>query len=212
MKPLNLIFQIGMLTGTLSCAGLHTGRSFVSEMGQEHSSFFNPYQDFPVVGGDTGRAWMSEEERQLRTPASAEEYAFRKQGRSIRQQLLALERQQSEEGERFYQKHRASFPNDSERIYFLQLPDEERAEYLAAKGYLPQDKSHPVQFRPPGEQPSQSQITLGMSKTDVAQSFGEPVRVEVAGNPTNENERWLYKANGATKYIYFEGGLVEGWE
>jgi hypothetical protein len=43
-------------------------------------------------------------------------------------------------------------------------------------------------------------------------TFGRPTRVEVAGNPSYENERWLYSVNGATKYIYFESGRVEGWE
>jgi hypothetical protein len=51
-----------------------------------------------------------------------------------------------------------------------------------------------------------------MSKTQVLQSWGEPARVDIAGNPSNENERWLYSMNGASKYIYFEAGEVQGWE
>ena len=42
--------------------------------------------------------------------------------------------------------------------------------------------------------------------------MGKPMRVEIAGNPRYENERWLYRMNGASKYIYFESGQVQGWE
>jgi outer membrane protein assembly factor BamE (lipoprotein component of BamABCDE complex) len=51
-----------------------------------------------------------------------------------------------------------------------------------------------------------------MSKSDVMNHLGHPTRVEVAGNPSYENERWLYTRNGASNYVYFEAGHVEGWE
>ena len=57
-----------------------------------------------------------------------------------------------------------------------------------------------------------SNAVTGMSKSDVMNNWGEPRRVEIAGNPSFENERWLYSVNGATKYIYFESGRVQGWE
>ena len=55
-------------------------------------------------------------------------------------------------------------------------------------------------------------VSLGMNKNDVLESMGRPLQVEIAGNPRNENERWLYDLNGASKYIYFEAGEVQGWE
>jgi hypothetical protein len=51
-----------------------------------------------------------------------------------------------------------------------------------------------------------------MKKGQVMASIGRPSKVEVAGNPQDENERWLYHMNGASKYIYFESGEVQGWE
>ncbi len=51
-----------------------------------------------------------------------------------------------------------------------------------------------------------------MSKNDIVASLGKPARVEIAGNPSYENERWVYQFNGSSKYIYFESGVVQGWE
>jgi hypothetical protein len=50
-----------------------------------------------------------------------------------------------------------------------------------------------------------------MSKDDVSSSWGKPMRRDVAGNPSQGNERWSYYRNGVLKYIYFAGGKVEGW-
>ena len=63
-------------------------------------------------------------------------------------------------------------------------------------------------------------ITIGMSKGAVVQSWGDPERKEVAGNPLYGNERWLYNKmvssvdgySKQTRIIYFEGGRVAGWE
>ena len=51
-----------------------------------------------------------------------------------------------------------------------------------------------------------------MNKTQVLTTLGQPQRVEIAGNPRFENVRWLYAEQGSPKYIYFESGLVGGWE
>ena len=58
-----------------------------------------------------------------------------------------------------------------------------------------------------------------MSKRAVQESWGEPERIEVAGNPTYGNERWKYSTyvsstegfNEEERMIYFEGGRVVGW-
>lgn len=60
--------------------------------------------------------------------------------------------------------------------------------------------------------PTAARVGMGMTKEEVMDQLGRPTKVEVAGNPENENERWGYLANGAMKYIYFESGYVEGWE
>ena len=51
-----------------------------------------------------------------------------------------------------------------------------------------------------------------MSKVQVIDMWGRPARIEVAGNPSNENEKWAFYENGRVKFVYFEGGTVQGWQ
>lgn len=195
------------------CAELYTGRSYLSEMERDDSSFFNPREDFPIVAGDSGRDWMSESERRQRTPASAQDLSENMASRALKSELRTLEGMQTEESFEMYQTHLKSLPTVSDRIYFLKLPQNERRDYLISRGAIEETKrptfADYTQRRPGG---SSSDVLLGMNKQDVLASLGKPTRVEVAGNPRNENERWLYRMNGYQKYIYFESGRVEGWE
>lgn len=194
-----------------SCSAFQTGRTYLTEMEQDDSSFFNPREDFPVVAGDTGRFWNTESERRARTPTSIEEREEDLHSRSLRHELKDLEGSQSEESLNQYSSHKHQFRTISEKIYFLKLHPRERAEYLESRGFIADsgssfsayDRMKPVKKK---------DILFGMSKQDVMGSWGKPYQVEVAGNPSFENERWLYKVDGATKYIYFESGRVEGWE
>lgn len=55
------------------------------------------------------------------------------------------------------------------------------------------------------------EIIVGMPKNAVERSWGYPVRVDVAGDPRFENERWAYNRHGTIQYVYFENGQVKGW-
>ncbi len=62
-------------------------------------------------------------------------------------------------------------------------------------------------------------ISIGMNTSNVYQSWGEPQKVETAGNPRSGNERWIYRSNSTSfwsdssaKIVYFENGQVVGWE
>ncbi len=56
-------------------------------------------------------------------------------------------------------------------------------------------------------------LYVGMDKQAVIRSWGKPYRIEVAGNPKNQNERWIFnKGNSRIDYVYFESGIVQGWE
>lgn len=208
-QSLALISFFFLFTG---CAELYTGRTYLSEMESDDSRFFNPREDFPVVGGDTGRFWNTEEETKARTPASIHDLAEENRNRALHEELRDLEDTQSEGAQKFYQKYKHSLATTSERIYFLKLPPNERKEYLSSRGFLDEEKKD---LYAPHERMlalRKQDILLGMSKEDVTESWGKPLRVEVAGNPSNENERWLYNSNGNQKYIYFESGQVQGWE
>lgn len=62
-------------------------------------------------------------------------------------------------------------------------------------------------------------IVPGMSQQEVVSAWGRPRDVEVAGDGTHGNERWIYYTGNSLRYgiskprvIYFENGRVAGWE
>lgn len=201
-----LIFMVFFV----SCS-LQTRRSYLAEMEHDDSRFFNPQEDFPIVAGDTGRDWISERERKNRTPAATEDMFDDLVSKSMKAELRSLEESQEDESLRLYNKYKHKLGTLSERIYYLKLPDYERKDYLIAKGL--------IKIEPEGISEAQKtlaiqnhKIFLGMKKADVIASLGKPTRVDIAGNASYENERWLYHRDSATKYIYFEAGEVQGWE
>lgn len=53
--------------------------------------------------------------------------------------------------------------------------------------------------------------------SEVAKTWGEPARVQSAGQPELGNQRWVYPESSAyikpkARVIYFERGRVAGWE
>lgn len=200
-----IIFSVG-------CADLNIGRSYLSEMEHDDSHYFNPREDFPVVAGDSGRDWMSDSERRERTPASEHDIAEDQTTRVLKNELRQLESLQTEENLEFYNTHKKALGSTSSRIYFLKLPASERKEYLMTRGIIGEPRSMASTVHERMSAIRHKDILLGMSKQDVLTSWGKPERVDVAGNPRNENERWLYRMAQGPKYIYFESGEVQGWE
>jgi hypothetical protein len=204
-----LFFMALLMLG--GCSQLPSGRTYLSEMEHDDSRFFKAAEDFPVVVGDNGQFWNTEDEQKSRTPASEHDLVDDRRAQALKQELRSLEGAQSEDGLEFYRQHEHQLATVSEKIYFLKLPPFERRDYLMTRGFI----SEPKQIATVQERmfaTRQRDILLGMNKQDVVESWGKPIRVEVAGNPQNENERWLYKMNGASKFIYFEAGEVQGWE
>lgn len=57
-------------------------------------------------------------------------------------------------------------------------------------------------------------VILGMSRSQVMQSWGQPVAREVAGNGSSGHERWHYGARYSLqgeRIVIFENGRVAGW-
>lgn len=203
LKHLIIISLIFALTG---CAQFEMGRSYLSEMEHDDSSFYTPEDDFPVMAGDTGKRGRALEDYAPATPESEEDRYQRQSQDSLKGELNSLENKLSDNKSELYQKHKNKLATTSERIYFLKLPSSEQTDYLASRGFL--ENRQPASLFGTRN----SDLNLGMSKGDVVQSWGKPARVEVAGNPNFENERWAYQLQGATKFIYFESGTVQGWE
>lgn len=212
MKALRSLSLLTIVLTASSCSAFLTHRDFLAEMEHDDSSFYRPQDDFPVVAGDTGRMYESASERRQRTPASARDYEQDQGKRLLSSELRSLEGKQSDGAREFYEKYKHRLQTTSEKIYFLKLSNYERHEYLDTRGFLESDRRPANTAQEDRYAQRQSNIIMGMSKADVVNSFGKPSRVEVAGNPSFENERWLYNVNGASKYIYFESGRVGGWE
>jgi hypothetical protein len=205
-------YLLFILFFSMSCAQFETGRSFFTEMSHDDSRFFSPREDFPVVAGDSGRDWNTDKEMRKRTPASELDVLEMKRARLFERELAELEDSQTSHALKFYEKYKHRFTTTSEKIYFLELPYEERRDYLVSKGFIEQPKPQALSRDRRMAAVAQNDILSGMKKTDVIESWGQPLKVDIAGDPRNENERWLYNSNGASKYIYFEAGQVQGWE
>jgi hypothetical protein len=110
------------------------------------------------------------------------------------------------------------FKSDIERIMFLRLPTmTARKRWADSRGI----NTSTSKFSPSvSELIENNDISVGMTKKAVKESWGEPDFVEVAGNEIYGNERWNYiKVNSTTegykkenRVIYFESSRVAGWE
>lgn len=117
-----------------------------------------------------------------------------------------------------YFKNKPYMRSDADRLEFLSLSSyEERQRWLDAKG---------VSVSAANSSPAVrylidiNDITVGMTKQAVRESWGEPDLVEAAGNPLYGNERWSYSEQTSStegyqtqrRIVYFDSGRVAGWE
>lgn len=109
------------------------------------------------------------------------------------------------------------YMSEGERINFLQLDN------LAARERWAQEKNlsdNPEKYSQELKTLiEQNDITLGMNKEAVRDSWGDPDSVDISGQERFENERWKFSVPVQTpegfqieeRYVYFEGGRVVGW-
>jgi hypothetical protein len=143
-------------------------------------------------------------------------------GRAQKANQSPLERAEQDlqgryEREQYY-KNKPYMRTDREKIEFLQQPNfDARAKYLESKGIDGASTAHPPEIQALVET---NDITLGMTKQAVRDSWGEPELVEVAGNPVYGNERWRYDEQVSStegfrtekRMVFFESGRVVGWQ
>lgn len=218
MENLLLIFLFSItLVGCGNFA--YPDRTFIEQMDHETDGFFVPGQDFAVVPGDNGDEGRTMDEIRQRTPASARTREEALESRSLagelRAKLNALDEREYDE----YVRFREYLPTNSDKLYFLNLPREERIDYLMTRGYAPEISKKYLKSKQNGRGMSYfesravrvSDIHHGMSKLQVQDLWGSPTRVDVAGNPANENERWSFYESGKVRQVFFEKGRVAGW-
>jgi SmpA / OmlA family len=117
-----------------------------------------------------------------------------------------------------YYKNKPYMRNDADRLAFLNLDSfETRQRWLNSKGVSPTSTRFSAEHQ---YLVDTNDITLGMTKQAVRESWGEPELVEVAGSPLYGNERWQYTEQASStegyqtqrRMVYFESGRVSGWE
>lgn len=136
-----------------------------------------------------------------------------------RQKLRELERSLSSKKEREqYSKILPWLKNDEEKISFLSIPSiEGRQQWINRNNIWGRSQAPQEEMK---ELIETQDIAVGMPQDYVRRSWGEPLSVEVSGNPIYKNERWKYQRQVSTsqgfrketRYVYFEGGRVVGWE
>jgi hypothetical protein len=141
------------------------------------------------------------------------------QALALRLEVKRLEDQlQHSLEKRQYYSYKPYFKSDSERARFLSLPTMEARERWAQSQGV---KSKEIEYDPQTLVAIENgDISIGMSREAVIESWGDPYIIEVAGNRLYGNERWKYSkmvstSEGYTKQlrmIYFESGRVAGWE
>jgi hypothetical protein len=197
---------VSLLSG---CAGMHrSDSSGYSSMGAD----------------DQGQRRDS---RMLEREKTADELGFhsatlndqQSEALETRTALNRLEKSLSGKREREqYYKSKPYMKNDQERIEFLSIESfEGRGRWLNTKGIQGSSTAHPSHIQALIDV---NDITLGMTKQAVKDSWGEPELVEVAGNPVYGNERWHYSEQISSaegfqtehRLVYFESGRVAGWE
>ena len=117
-----------------------------------------------------------------------------------------------------YYKNKPYMRTDADRIEFLALDSfEDRNRWLGTHGVYGSDTPNKPEIQALVDI---NDITVGMTKQAVRDSWGEPELVEIAGNPLYGNERWGYSEQLPSsdgfqtekRQVYFEGGRVIGWE
>lgn len=136
-----------------------------------------------------------------------------------RQKLKEMEKtlRSSKEREQ-YSKVIPWFRNDSEKIEFLSIQGiEGRQQWINSHNIWDRAKMPGAEMK---ELIETQDIAVGMPQAYVKKSWGDPTSVEVSGNPIYRNERWKYQRfisspdgyKKETRFVYFEGGRVVGWE
>ena len=194
-----------------SCSLMLPDRSYIDEMERNDDAISIPGIDFPVVSGDTGEVGRSREEVQARTPASERTKRLRSESDSLGHELVQKEAGLEEDEMERYSHDKKFLQADSDKLYYLSLSPYDRETYIATKKDDLRDDLNPKRNILSKRSIHSSELFLGMAKSEVVEVWGKPARVEIAGNPQNQNERWSFVEDGSVRQVYFEAGKVQGW-
>ncbi len=165
------------------------------------------------------REKRQEERNRARTQLGRSPAAIEDPFVDARIKLNRLEKQIPTKNEKaLYYKYRPYIGDDRARMEFLSQPSyEAKSEWLRRRKITTEVFEYPKAVQ---DIINNNDICLGMTRQGVQESWGEPDIKEVAGDPMYGNERWKYTTSVSTengfnqevRYVYFDGGLVSGWE
>lgn len=207
-KALMLVSIISLAS---SCSLMLPDRSYIDEMERNDDAISIPGIDFPVVSGDTGEVGRSRQVVQARTPASERTKRLRSESDSLGHELVQKEAGLEEDEMERYSHDKKFLQADSDKLYYLSLSPYDRETYIATKKDDLRDDLNPKRNILSKRSIHSSELFLGMAKSEVVEVWGKPARVEIAGNPQNQNERWSFVEDGSVRQVYFEAGKVQGW-
>ena len=211
--PMKKIINLIVLLSIVSCAPISLNRSYVDEM-QEHEDqgIFVAGKTFETVPGDSGDQSYQRDEMLKRTPFKEEDSPEWSEKQKIEKELKYKVSRLGETQKIWFKRNQHLFENDSQRLYFLSLDGKEREEYLASitSKIVKTSRRSPASFLRYSPRGTRA-VAVGMAKSEVSKIWGNPHRVDVAGDPNYENERWTFYEGRQKRYVYFESGRVEGW-
>jgi outer membrane protein assembly factor BamE (lipoprotein component of BamABCDE complex) len=210
-STLFLIFALTAFASLAGCAGIQ----------RSSSSGYNSYDsasDAPNLGRDRREAEKADAQSELGL-SNKQLTDQDTDAVQLRAQVLRAEHdlQGKQEREQYF-KNKAYMKNDRDRLAFLNLPSfEARQRWLNGKGIQAGAMQNAPEIQALVDN---NDITVGMTKQAVRDSWGEPDLIEVAGNPIYGNERWHFSGQTSStegyqtqnRIVYFESGRVVGWE
>jgi hypothetical protein len=207
------LFIIVMSLGPLACSTLdrHPGSGY----GQRDTSALESIADYYRLKNNF--EWTTAAETLGYTNSDLNETQMQEVVQRMRLKRLEGRLENSLERKQYF-TYKPYMATDKERIYFLSLPTREAREVFIQKR-MPAGVDNAFD-RSTLDLIEKSDVTKGMTRKAVEQSWGEPESKEFAGNPMYGNERWLYSKlvstqdgyQQETRIIYFEAGRVVGWE
>ncbi len=189
----------------------------------------HPDSGYSTYGGQIPLHRQLEQERKAyRESKAREELGYGTSYPLNESQAITLERRMAlkkmekslttQRAKKQYYFYKPLMSSDQERVYFLSLPSvEARENFVHQRGIASIVKTFSTDTSALIEE---NDISVGMTQKAVLESWGDPDRTEVAGNPVYGNERWKYSKyvssevgyRRETRYVYFENGVVSGWE
>jgi hypothetical protein len=138
---------------------------------------------------------------------------------SVDEKIVELEKRLSSQREKeHYSRLLPWFESKEERLNYLLEPHLQSKEKFAQEFGIWQRAQNPSATVL--NLVRNQDIALGMPQVYVRQSWGEPQKIEISGDPYFKNERWKYTRQISTpqgfrqekRTVFFEGGKVAGWD